>query len=90
MQIKPDLKFIQKDKEQLISYMNFCAKHSRLKDLKHEEAIEFVSLLKYMQQMFLPKLIHCINELENKPIDNNVSKNLPKEKSKKKSKKSKE
>jgi hypothetical protein len=58
------MKFTEKDKEQLISYMNFNAEHSRFKNLSHENAIEFVTLLKYMQQMFLPKLMHCLEELK--------------------------
>jgi hypothetical protein len=62
--VQTDLKFTDKDKEQLIGYMNFNAKHSKFKDLSHEEAIEFVGLLTYMQQRFLPKLGHCLEELK--------------------------
>ena len=60
-------KFTKVDKEKLIQFLNFGAKHMKLKDPSWDESIEFVQLLTYMQQAFLPKLNVLLESLEKVP-----------------------
>jgi hypothetical protein len=59
--------FSEDDKEKLIEFLNFIAKHmtlGRKDDFGVEESLKFTRLLSFMQQVLLPKVHENILEVK--------------------------
>lgn len=59
--------FSEEDKEKLIDFLNFIAKHmtlGRKEDFGIEESLKFTRLLSFMQQVLLPKVNENILEVK--------------------------
>lgn len=55
--------FSEKDKEQVVKFLNMVAKHARF-NLDTNELIEYFKLLAHMQQTILPKIDRHVLEIK--------------------------
>jgi hypothetical protein len=55
--------FTEDDKEKVIEYLNYVAKHAEFK-FRTEDVIKYFKLLSHMQQIILPKISNNILEIK--------------------------